>query len=134
MDVLSHYRVNVWPKVEAIIVSHSHHTSTAGIVLEGSAVWPEFVKGLNLDTVAAVWLMANTEVFRERIYDGSLYHLKSGRERKMIDRFLERTLAYNARMVDAVNQHGFILLDVSQADVSELVETCLSTLGFDRRM
>ena len=45
----------------------------------------------------------------------------------------ERTLAYNARMVDAVNQHGFILVDVFQADVSELAETCISTLGFDKR-
>ena len=45
----------------------------------------------------------------------------------------ERTLAYNARMVDAVNQHGFILVDVFQADVSELAETCLSTLGFDKQ-
>ena len=45
----------------------------------------------------------------------------------------ERTLAYNARMVDAVNQHGVILVDVFQADVSQLAEGCLSTLGFDKR-
>ena len=45
----------------------------------------------------------------------------------------ERTLAYNARMVDAVNQHGLILVDVSHANLSELVERCLSTLGFDER-
>ena len=37
----------------------------------------------------------------------------------------ERTLAYNARMVDAVNQHGFILVDVFQANVSELAEGVL---------
>ena len=117
-DVLRHHRVNVWPKVEAIITSHSDLTSTTGVILEGSALWPEFVAGLNLDTVVAVWLTADAQVFRQRIHDGSLYGSKSARERKMIDKFLERTLAYDARMVDAVNQHGFMLLDVSQAEVS----------------
>ena len=42
-DVLRHYRVNVWPRVEAIVASHIDKTSTARIVLEGSALWPEFV-------------------------------------------------------------------------------------------
>ena len=132
-DVLRHYRVNVWPKVEAIIASHSDLTTTTGVVLEGSAVWPEFVTSLNLDKVNALWLTASEEVFRQRIHDGSLYGSKSPRERKMIDKFLERTLAYNTRMVGAANQHGFILVDVFQADVSELAERCLSTLGFDKR-
>ena len=51
----------------------------------------------------------------------------------MIDKFLERTLAYNARMVAAVNQHGFILIDVLQSDVAALTERRLSTLGIDKR-
>ncbi len=59
--------------------------------------------------------------------------MKSPRERMMIDKFLERTLAYNARMVAAVNQHGFILIDVLQSDVAALTERRLSTLGIDKR-
>ena len=132
-DVLRHYRVNVWPKVEAIVASHSNDTSTTGIVLEGSALWPEFAIGLNFDKIATVWLTAGEEVCRRRIHDESLYCSKSPRERMMIDKFLERTLAYNARMVDAVSQHGFILVDVLQSNVTELTERCLSTLGIDER-
>ena len=41
-DVLRHYKVNVWSKVEAIIASRSNDPSTTGIVVEGSALWPEF--------------------------------------------------------------------------------------------
>ena len=37
-DVLRHYRVIVWPKVEEILESHSNDASTTGIVLEGSGV------------------------------------------------------------------------------------------------
>ena len=47
----------------------------------------------------------------------------------MIDKFLQRALAYDALMVEAVRQHGFILVDVLQSDVTELTERCLSALG-----
>lgn len=132
-DVLHHYRVNVWPKVEAIIVQYSTDPSKTGIVLEGSALWPEFVASLDLDKLAAVWLTASEEVFRQRIHAGSLYSSKSPRERMMIDKFLERTLAYNARMVDVVSQRGFILIDVLQSNVPELAERLLSALDIGER-
>lgn len=128
-DVLRHYRVNVWPKVEEIVASHSNDTATTGIVLEGSALWPEFATSLDLDRTAAVWLTASGEVLSQRIHDGSLHSSKSPREREMIDKFLQRTLAYDALMVEAVRQHGFILVDVLQSDVTELTERCLSALG-----
>ena len=132
-DVLRHYRANVWPKVEAIIASRSTGPSTTGIVLEGSALWPELVASLDLDKIAAVWLTTSEEVFRQRIHFGSLYNTKSTRERMMIDKFLERTLAYNTRMVDAVNQHGFTLVDVMQSSVTKLTKRYLSALDIDER-
>ena len=51
----------------------------------------------------------------------------------MVDKFLERTIAYNTRMVEAVNRRGFILVDVLQSDMTELAERCLSKLGVDGR-
>ena len=132
-DVLRHYRLNVWPKVEAIVASHSSDTSAIGIVLEGSALWPEFVTSLDSEKVAALWLTASEEVFRQRIHADSLYNSKSPRDRMMIDKFLERTLVYNARMVDAVIRHGLILVDVLRFDVKELTERCLPALGIDRQ-
>ena len=118
-DVLHHYRVIVWPKAEEIVASHSHDTSGAGVVLEGSALWPEFVTDLSLDRVAALWLTASDDVLRQRIHEGSMYRSKSSRERKLVDKFLERTLAYNSLMVDVVSRHGFVLVDVSQSSVAE---------------
>ena len=130
-DVLRHYRNNVWPKVEAIIASHSNDPTSGGIVLEGSALWPEFATSLDFHTVAAIWLTASEKIFRQRIHIGSHYTSKSPRERLMIDKFLERTLAYNTRMVDTVNHHGFTLLDVTQSDVTQLTQTCRSNLSLN---
>ena len=128
-DVLQHYKLNVWPKVEAIVASHLSDPTASGMVLEGSALWPDFASNLDFTEVAAIWLTATNELFQLRIHANSQYAARSPRERTLIDKFLERTLVYDERMVDAVNRHGFVLLDVSRSDIAELTRTCLSTLG-----
>ena len=130
-DVLRHYRANVWPKVEAIVTLHSDDSSTSGLVLEGSALWPEFAKSMDFDRVGALWLTADEETFRRRIYTNSRYSTKAPRDRRMIDKFLERTIAYNARMVEAVRRRGFTLVDVMESHAAELAERCLLALGVD---
>ena len=57
-DVLRHYRVNVWPKVEEIVASHINDPSRAGLIIEGSALWPELVATLDFDNIATLWLTA----------------------------------------------------------------------------
>ena len=51
----------------------------------------------------------------------------------MIDKFLERTLGYNARMVEAVSECGFMLVDVQWDSVTEVTERCLLALGIDEK-
>lgn len=131
-DVLRHYRVNVWPQVDTIIASYLDDPSTTGVVVEGSALWPEFATSLDFDKIGAVWLTANDEIFQRRIRAESMYSSKSPRERRMIDKFLERTLVYNERMIDAVHRLGFTLVDVQDSNVTELTERCLSILGVDK--
>ena len=47
----------------------------------------------------------------------------------MVDKFLKRTLVYNAQMIEVANRHGFILIDVQQSNVEKLTKKCLSILG-----
>ena len=129
VDVLHHYRVNVWPKIEEIVASHIKDPSLTGLVVEGSALWPELVATLNSENIATLWLTASKEIFRQRIHNESQYHLKSLRERRMIDKFLQRTLVYNAQMIEIANRHGFILVDVQQSNLAELTQRCLSILS-----
>ena len=128
-DVLRHYRTNVWPQVEELIASYVDDTSASGLVLEGSALWPEFATSLDFDRVGALWLTTAEETFRQRIYTNSRYSTKSGREREMVDKFLERTVAYNTRMVEVVNRRGFNLVDVMDSNATDLAERCLLALG-----
>ena len=49
----------------------------------------------------------------------------------MVDKFLKRSLLYNAQMMDAIRQHGLMSVDVNAASVDKLTEKCLSLLGLE---
>ena len=127
-DVLDHYRINVWPKVQELIRLAATEASSDRLILEGSALWPEFAATLSLDGLAALWLTASEETFRQRIHRESLYHSKSGIERLMVDKFLDRTLAYNKEMIRVADRRGFLRIDVLQSGVAELADRCLTAL------
>ncbi len=130
-DVLHHYKVNVWPQVEALVAAISTDTSKEPIIVEGSALWPEFVATLDVANLAAIWLTASDAVFEQRIRAASQYRTKPQREKRMVDKFLARSLSYNAQMKDAIRQHGLVSVGVNAANVDELAQRCLSLLGLE---
>ena len=128
-DVLRHYRDNVWPLIKDIVTSHATDLSTDRLILEGSAILPELVVALTLDNTAAIWLTASNELFEQRIYSTSQYETKSSREKKMIDKFLERTWLYNDRMMATVKRLGLVSMDVENASsVNELTSTIIKAI------
>ena len=127
-DVLRHYE-RLWPNVKAIITLHATDRSTEPLVMEGSALWPDFVATLELDNVGAIWLTGSDDLLRARIYGESRFEQVSGREKRMIQNFLRRTQRYNERMVAAVNRLGLLSVDVEQAPSPEqLSDICLTLL------
>jgi 2-phosphoglycerate kinase len=128
-DVLRHYRDNVWPLIKDIVTSHATDLSTDRLILEGSAILPELVVTFTSNNIAAIWLTASNKLFEQRIYSASQYKVKSTREKKMIDKFLDRTYLYNERIMDAVKRLGLAIIDVEKAsNVDELTGMCLSVL------
>ena len=128
-DVMRHYRDNVWPLVETLVASHATGGSSERLVLEGSALLPDFVATMKLENVAAIWLTGSRELFEQRIRQTSGYETKTPVERKMIDRFLDRTWRYNESMVDAVSRLGLASVQVDNVGNSdELLSACLTEL------
>ncbi len=129
MDVLRHYRDIVWPLIKDIVAYHATDLSTDRLILEGSAILPELVVTLTLNNTVAIWLTASNELFEQRIYSTSQYETKSPREKKMIDKFLERTWLYNDRMVATVKRLGLVSMDVKNASsVNELTSTIIKAI------
>lgn len=129
-DVMDHYRDNVWPIARPIITEHATNLSVDCLVMEGSALLPELVAAIHLENVSCVWLTADPKLIEKRIYAGSGYAEKESRERKMIDRFLERSVVYNAQMREAVKDLDLRLVEVrATSSVEALVDECLKALS-----
>jgi 2-phosphoglycerate kinase len=120
-DVLRHYQQNVVPQVKKLIDARTSGEGTTGLIIEGSAIYPDFVAPLISDQVLALWLTAPDELLVRRIYAESGFDLRLGAEQFLIDKFLQRTLAFNRRITDAIGRHGLVSIAISNADTSESV-------------
>jgi 2-phosphoglycerate kinase len=120
-DVLRHYRVNIWPRVEAVV----RERSGSGVVVEGSAVWPELAAGLKMEGVAGLWLTGSEGMLERRIRAESADETRDARGRELIDRFVGRTLRFNALIMKAVERLGFASVRVEEGMEKEVVDACV---------
>ncbi|MCB5909108.1 hypothetical protein [Streptomyces pinistramenti] len=132
-SVLDHYG-RLWPRIEELITDRAVGTGSGeGLVLEGSALWPVNVAGLTVPHTGAVWLTADEVLLRARMRDAGRYGEATGEERHLMDRFLARTVRYQALMVDAVDRLGLDRIDAGgHRSVEELADVVLATVGAQR--
>ncbi len=103
-SVLDHYR-GMWPSIEQLITTRAAQDgASAGLVMEGSALWPEFVAQLTVPHTAAVWLTADPAVIRARVCQAGGYAEATNTEQHLMDKFLARTERYQTLMVHAVDR------------------------------
>ncbi|MGC0340686.1 AAA family ATPase [Streptomyces sp. SLBN-8D4] len=122
-SVLAHYE-RLWPRIEELVGAHA---GGPGLVLEGSALWPERVATLDAPHTAAVWLTAGEDVVRARIRAGGRYDEASEGERALMDKFLARSVRYQELMVEAVDRLGLPRVDVGNGmTVSEVADAVLA--------
>jgi 2-phosphoglycerate kinase len=126
-SVLAHYR-GVWPMAEELLRRHMGAASER-LVLEGSALWPETVASLREPSVGAVWLTAPEALVEERIRGESRFDEASEVGQRLIDKFIQRSLAFDAAMMAEVRRLGLAFVDVAEAaDVECLAELCLERM------
>ncbi len=120
LDVLSHYEKNVLPQVEAIVHSHVSDLSTECLILEGSALWPEFVANLvGENGVKAICLTASDQLFSYRIFSESNFYHVDEDKKHLIQKFLNRTLFYNKRMRQKIEHLGLICIDIESVSMAD---------------
>ncbi|WP_204116903.1 hypothetical protein [Streptomyces sp. CS147] len=130
-SVLAHYE-RLWPRIEELITDRARG-GAPGLVLEGSALWPERVYRLTAPRTAAVWLTADATVVRDRVWAAGRYEQASEGERLLMDRFLARTVRYQALMADVVEARGLDRIDVGGRTVAELADAVLAAVeGWSR--
>ncbi|MGW0417369.1 hypothetical protein [Streptomyces sp. NPDC003015] len=122
-SVLAHYE-RLWPRIEDLVQAHA---TGPGLVLEGSALWPERVATLEVPHTAAVWLTAGEDVVRARIRTAGRYDEATDEERFLMDRFLARSVRYQELMLAAVDRLGLARVDIGKdMSVSEVADAVLA--------
>ena len=124
LDVISHYEKNVLPLIEDIVRSEEY------LIIEGSALYPGLIKNLVCENgIKAIWLTGSEQLFRNRIYKESNFDNVGEDEKYLIEKFLQRTLLYNQRMMELVRNLGFIYIDVeSISNTDELSTKCMEMI------
>lgn len=129
-DVLRHYE-SLWPTVTSTITSFVEQPTAHGLVVEGSALWPDQVATFPslAKGTRAVWLTAGDALITQRIYANSLFSAVQDQEREVIQKFLRRTLLYNWQMMKSVQRLGLNSITVEETtEPEELVTVCLKML------
>jgi len=105
--LLDHYEL-MWPRIEELVT-----TPAAGLVLEGSGIWPADVARLSAPYTTAVWLSADEDVLAARMHRASGYDDLPADSRHLVDKFLARSISYQTRMLNLVAELGLHHLDVT---------------------
>lgn len=116
-SVLGHYE-RLWPRIEELA------RTADGLVLEGSAIWPERVA--KLTGVRSVWLTADDATIRDRIRDGGGYANATGDERALMDKFLARSVRFQQLMLADVKRLGLRRVEVDGRSVNEIADAVLA--------
>jgi 2-phosphoglycerate kinase len=108
---------NMWPALKQII--DDQKLTEGALVLEGSALRPEYIAPLLSDTVIGLCLHAPEAFLRERMQVEAGYSEASDADRLVMDKFIGRSLRDNAEMHDSAVDHGLTLVDASQRGTVE---------------
>ena len=123
--LLAHHK-NMWPRIKEIILRHVSDPNAGPLVLEGAALRPEFVCELLSDELKASWLIASDTYISECIQRESSYEHAPTSSRRMIERFIERSLMDNARIVESAKNLSLQCIDVEKSKLMEAFKaSCL---------
>lgn len=128
-SVLDHYE-RLWPRVQELVTDCAAGSgASGGLVLEGSALWPVRVASLTAPRTAAVWLTSDEAVIRVRVREAGRYAEATDEERRLMDKFLARTVRYQTLMLDAVDRLGLDRIDTGGSrSVEDLVDALIATV------
>ncbi len=128
-DVLRHY-AGLLPAIEDIISRRINDRALKPLFFEGSAHWPYHVADLVSENVQAVWLTINEHLLTQRIYDSSSFSQSGKKQKRLIQKFLDRSIHYNHQMNEAIQHLGLKSIEVtSSTGMPDLRKKIISSLS-----
>ena len=122
-SVLFHYRNNVWPIVNAIVHSRLSNPFDFGLVFEGSAILPDLVSMAKYPRLSAIWLTAPDQLIEERIKQSSNYGISTAAEKRLVDAFLERSIAFDSILEASAQSNHQSFVDAGSEAVFDTLKS-----------
>lgn len=102
---------NLWPRIQSIISDFQGRSTP--FVLEGSALRPEYMAGLDQQVIKPVFLYADDDFLRSRMMTEAGYGDAEEQMIPIIDKFIERSIRENREMLAAARSAGISCIDVA---------------------
>lgn len=126
VDVLAHYQ-RLWPQILASIAT----SETQYQIIEGSAIWPEWIAPHLETNVQAIWLVSEPTLIKKRIYLNSKYSQKSSAEQFLIDKFCQRSISFNAKLKTQLKKGALPYVNITHStEINRLSQQCLEEIGW----
>ena len=72
-EVFDHHKRHVIPKVARMLHQQNPELKNKGLIMEGSAFWPDYFVELKSPFIKAAWLKADDALIEKRIFVESEY-------------------------------------------------------------
>lgn len=115
---------NIWPLITQRLASAASRHKT--LILEGSALRPERIASLRSPEMAGCLLHVSPERLVERMQANAAYEEQGRSRRRIIDRFIDRSLRDSNDLHESARRNGVVIFDAEQPD---LMETVLEQFG-----
>ena len=117
----------IWPALEMIIRTHA--TWGDPLVLEGYALWPDWVLAADFTSTGAVWLTFDDDLLEARIRSQASFYEGASDEQALIVNFLRRSSRFNQLMVESALECGAAVIRVKLGhSVEDVADRCVVAL------
>ena len=117
----------IWSALETIIRTHS--TWGDPLVMEGYALWPEWVMAAEFKATKALWLSCDNQLLEKRIRSQKDFYRGASDEEALITNVLRRSSRYNELMVESAMTCSATVINVEIGhSIEDVANLCVSAL------
>lgn len=102
---------NLWPRIEQII--ETRRQLSKPFILEGAALRPEYMAGIEPGLVRPVVLYSDNEVLRLRLSEASRLRDADEASAVVIRKFINRSLRENSELLERARETGIPCVDIA---------------------
>ncbi len=118
------YHAQIKPAIKRLVDIHS--SWGAPVIIEGWAIYPDMLDGLETEEVKSVWLIANENLLAKRLENNKLFCKEASNPKKMLGNYLYRSLWHNNYLLEQckLKNRKYILINEDESTGEVKTKIC----------